>query len=474
MKVLTPASSGSVCCAVAACLLVLAAACGSSSPSGPGGGAGGGTGGGSAGGTGGGSAGGTGGGSAGGAGGGSAGGAGGGSAGGAGGGSGGGAAAAYKTFAVGGLPLSNLAVDSAGRIWAISGYSSGTGQPPEAYLFNPTSQQTSGFGVAGSSSANGTQGNIVIDAAGEAWLTTSGSALHVTDENAVVELTPTGAVAGRYYNQGPANPDPCISDPCAQDPFDFPQYLAISASGDLWVTDSQYLAQGTFPGGAYLTQLGPGGSYSTSAHIPGGISAFVMDLVIDSSGRVWTVVAALQGDANSRDVVAFSSAGAVAGTYSLSAAAGAGVHMAVDTAGHIWIAYDANGTSSAGGLIALGASGAVLGSYAIAASIDPEGLAIDSNDHLWIVDDADAACTSNCMIGTCSLWELDASGNVLHSYPSLPGAASGATRDLVIDPAGNLWVASSAGGGATGQLIEAVGLAQGPEHFAVPGPQFPY
>jgi len=242
MWVLIPMGSGSGRCAVAACMLALAAACGASSPGGSGGGMGGGSGGGAAGGAGGGSAGGIGGGSAGGAGGGS---------GGAGGGSGGGSAATYNVFAVGALPLSNIAVDSAGRIWAISGFSSGTGQPPEAYLFNPASQQTSGFGVAGSSSANGTQGNIVIDAAGDAWLTSSGSALHVNDQNAVVELNPAGAVVGRYYNQGPANPDPCVDDPCAQDPFDFPQYLAISASGDVWVTDSQYLAQGTSPGGAW-------------------------------------------------------------------------------------------------------------------------------------------------------------------------------------------------------------------------------
>ena len=73
-----------------------------------------------------------------------------------------------------------------------------------------------------------------------------------------------------------------------------------------------------------------------------------------------------------------------------------------------------------------------------------------------------------------TLWQFDTSGVVVNHFANVPRSGGPAIgNNLVIDAGGSLWIAASAQD-STGMLIEAPGLAQGPQYFPYVGPEFPY
>ena len=68
-----------------------------------------------------------------------------------------------------------------------------------------------------------------------------------------------------------------------------------------------------------------------------------------------------------------------------------------------------------------------------------------------------------------ALLKFDAAGALKATYPNLPFAAAPSEgRNIAIDPTGNIWIASSRPSGP-GVLIEALGLATGPQYFRTLG-----
>jgi len=354
----------------------------------------------------------------------------------------------FKTFPLGRLPLYSLAVDASGNIWATSEIGYGTGAA-SVFRFIPSSGIASTFGVAGTSNASGTKGSLAIDASGNVWLTTSGGTEVTDPSTALVELSPSGSILNRFFNQGPMNPNPCPDQPCLQNPFSAPESVAIDPSGNLWVTDD-------YGGSTYLTELTPSGGFVRTVAINGASAPYVNYAAIDSAGDLWAI------DLNDVVVAKVNPSGLVSGPFALPAGLqGATMKPAIDKNGNVWIATV--GSFGSGSLVEISPSGSQLANVPMPSSGTADGIAIDSANALWVMDNTNL-----------TLWQFDTSGVVVNHFANVPRSAGPAIgNNLVIDAGGSLWIAASAQD-STGMLIEAPGLAQGPQYFPYVGPEFPY
>jgi len=364
---------------------------------------------------------------------------------------GGGGTVAYKTFPVGTLPLYSVAVDGSGNVWAATSGVATQGGKATLARFVPSSSTTTNFDLSGGSDAQYPYGSLSIDATGDVWIATSvNPSTGVLDQGtALVELSSSGSILKRVTNSGPANPNPCPDNPCTQNPFAYPRSSAIDSSGNIWLLDDNYASP-------YVTELSPSGGVIRAVAVGG---SGVDSLTIDSSGDAWVV-----GVADNR-VVKVSSGGSLSGPFALpSSVAGGLLNLAIDKSDNLWVAAGAGTALTSGALVELSPAGTQLGLFTVPSSGTADAIAIDSAGNIWIVDDSNLR-----------LVELSASGSMINQYPGLPtpGAAAMEGHNIAIDAAGNIWIASGNTATATGMLIEAPGLAHGPQYFPYSGPQYP-
>lgn len=385
--------------------------------------------------------------------GGTGGGAGGGAAGGGAGGSGGGTAAVtFKKYPVGAHGLNDLAIDRAGNVWVASErLFQGHGMAAIYKVAGATGAATR-IDVAGMTDASLVNGGLSIDATGNVWLGTDTSmSTAITDQaRALISVTPAGAIATRVVNTI-ANPNPCPNSPCQQNPIGQADSTAIDANGNIWVVDNH------FSGAAYVTQLTSSGGFVRSVMLKTGNLTIVGSVALDSAGNLWA------GDDHNTVVFKVGPGGAVSGPFALPAAVRkAQLKLAVDKADHVWVATGSGTCFCEGALIELDSTGAMLGSYPIPEGGEGSGIAIDAADHLWVLD-----------ISHRRLVELDTGGAVLRQIEKVPDDLLSTTysysigRNMGIDAQGNVWIAGGTEPGV-GLLMEAVGVAQGPQYFASP------
>jgi streptogramin lyase len=349
---------------------------------------------------------------------------------------------------MGDLPLYSVAVDASGNVWAASSDTTKQSSKASVQRLNPSSGVIESFDLAGDSTAQYPYGGLAIDAAGHVWIATASNPAGVLDPSvAVVELDPSGSIVTRLHDMGPANPNPCPDSPCAQNPFFNPRMGGIDAGGHVWLLDDD--------GSGELTVLDSSGAFVRSVTID---PATVDSLAIDAAGDVWAL------DVFDNRIVRVSAAGVVSGMISLPASVKGGLlNLAIDKSGDLWIAAGGD-TAGAGALVELGPSGTQLGLYSVPGPGSADAIAIDAADHIWVVDQRGSRLLS-----------FDTSGAVVKEIPHLPmpGVDPMEGHAIAIDADGNIWIASALDSTASGLLIEAPGVAVGPQYFPYSGPVFP-
>ncbi|MGB6719449.1 MAG: hypothetical protein WBE72_01535 [Terracidiphilus sp.] len=222
--------------------------------------------------------------------------------------------------------------------------------------------------------------------------------------------------------------------------FGYPEYVAVDASGNIWVTNGQ----------AYCCVHGEVSKFSNTGvninntgYFGFGMS-YPMGIAIDATGNVWTANLGdhAVGDSFSGTISKLSSTGAILNPYGLS---GSG--------------YTAGGFSNG------------------------FGIAIDATGNVWAGNAGGGSVNSPYDNGHgTALVELDSSGNVLSGASGFTGGGINGPLGVAIDNSGNVWTANSgnwtisefgstgtpispSGGYTGGGLNDPYGIAVGPGPF---------
>jgi len=223
--------------------------------------------------------------------------------------------------------------------------------------------------------------------------------------------------------------------------------IAVDSAGHVWVTNEQSSLVNSSLGS--LTELGGDGSILSSA---GGLGDggldFPQSVAIDTAGHVWI---ANYGNSTLSEYSAEGAALSSAGGYG-----GGGlsfpVAIAVDSAGNVWVAdqganqiskFATNGEAESPG------SGFVGGGLAV-----PQGVAVDPSGHIWV---------TNAYGDSVSLF--DASGVPLSPTEGYRGGGLSGPGGIAIDGAGTAWVAN--------YLSDTISALQGMSSQAPGGPLSP-
>ncbi len=295
---------------------------------------------------------------------------------------------------------SDLAIDSQGNAWVLSGSSNSS----KLSILN-TSGITATFLQSGV-----TLGRLALDPFDDPWLTNNAS-------SNVLELTSSGTHAS-------ANP---FSGAGVQGPG----ALAFDGSGNVWVVNNGPTVSKLSANGATLSPAG----YNTGG--PSGPPA----LALDTSGNVW--IANSSGDSVS--VLSSSGAPLPGSPYS-----GAGISgpfaLAIDSAGGAWVA---NRTGSSLSRLAFDGSPIAGSPYSGAGLNAPIDIALDGLDNVWLANS-----------GSSSVSEFLSNGRAQSGAAGYGSVALASPFRVVIDGSGNVWVANlGAATVGTGMITQIVGAA---------------
>jgi sugar lactone lactonase YvrE len=183
--------------------------------------------------------------------------------------------------------------------------------------------------------------------------------------NEVLEFSSsTGAKIGSFGSTGTSTGQ-----------FEAPQGIAINGSGDFWVADGDDRRIEEFnPSGTYMAQA------TNTLGAPEG-------LTIDASGNVWVA------DLNNNDIAEFSATGTYikkVGSYGSTGACNGydyePTDAAIDASGNVWIVEYGNNCigefSAAGAFVKyIGSSGTGTGQFN-----GPQGIAIDAGGNMWVTE----------------------------------------------------------------------------------------
>ena len=218
--------------------------------------------------------------------------------------------------------------------------------------------------------------------------------------------------------------------------FGFPEYVAVDASGNIWVTNGQ----------AYCCINGLVNEYSNTGALLNSIGyygfgmTYPMGIAIDASGNAWT--ANLGGT-----ISKLSPAGAILNPTSLSGSGytagglSSGFGIAIDASGNVWAGdagggqvnspYD-NGHGTA--LVELSSSGAVLSGdsgFTGGGINGPLGVAIDVAGHVW---------TANS--GTWTVSEFSSTGSPISPSGGYTGGGLNDPYGIAVDNGPLIWTAN--------------------------------
>jgi YD repeat-containing protein len=209
----------------------------------------------------------------------------------------------------------------------------------------------------------------------------------------------------------------------ANGPLDFPTDVAIDASGNLWVTDSNNNRLEKFnANGEFLSQFGTLGSADGQLNHPASVA-------IDLGGNLWVA------DAGNNRVQKFSPTGAFllkTGTSGTANGQFSGpTAIEVGPEGNIWVADTGNNRlqvlNSKGAFVkVVGAPGAQPGQFK-----EPAGLAFDGSGTLWVADSGNDRVQHLTTAGaSLAAFGTEGSGNGQLQQPA----------DLDLDENGVVWV----------------------------------
>jgi len=224
--------------------------------------------------------------------------------------------------------------------------------------------------------------------------------------------------------------------------FGYPEYVAIDASGNVWVTN-------TTPycciWGSVSEFSNTGVNINNTQYFGFGMS-YPMGIAIDATGNVWT--ANLGGSGYAGTISKLSSTGAILNPTGISGSgytAGgltAGFGIAIDTSGNVWAGNsgsnsvnslpndNGHGTSlvelSSSGTVLSGASGFTGGGIN-----GPLGVAIDPAGHVW---------TANS--GTWTISEFSSTGTPISPSGGYTGGGLNDPYGIVVDNGPLIWTAN--------------------------------
>ncbi|MGO9604632.1 MAG: hypothetical protein ACLQAT_14805 [Candidatus Binataceae bacterium] len=215
--------------------------------------------------------------------------------------------------------------------------------------------------------------------------------------------------------------------------FNGPQYMAIDAAGNVWVTNY---------GGNSVIELTSSGDLAgnfNNSNVNGANFTQPLGVAIDAGGNVWVVnfrggSGCSSGVPPCGSVTELTSSGGLAGNF---APGGANfidpVGVAIDTAGNAWVV-----NSFGSSVTALTSGGGLFGYFTPFHTVNPFQVAIDAAGHIWMVNFAGQSMT-----------ELTSSGGLLGNFNNLnpSGANFQDPTGLAFDDAGNVWL-TNAGGNA--------------------------
>jgi len=314
----------------------------------------------------------------------------------------------------------NVAVDALGNIWVVEGGNNNLGS---ITLLNNlgAAQSPSTTGTTVASFGGWKTGSIAyptglaIDLSGNAWTSDT--------NNGQLELTKmTSAGTGTdYVVSGSYNPSSALS---------------IDASGNIWAV---------IPDGP-IAKITSGGSlsniYTTAIADPAGIG-------IDGSGNVYVL------NYGSNTETELSSTGSELANANPNFLFNSPLpNFAIDHAGNVWLPQN----SGAGGVAAMDlmAAGLTSGTAISGGSLeDPDAVAIDGAGHIWIADPSQPSGVPTPP--PANLSELTSSGTPITSSKGYTGAGINNTAyGLAVDNSGNVWVLM--GNTANSSVTEFVGV----------------
>lgn len=295
-------------------------------------------------------------------------------------------------FSGGGISTpSAIVIDSAGDAW-ITDDGSTAGVTEMSPLGVPLNG--SPFTVGGLASPTG----IAIDLNGNAWIAND------TTGNTITGLSSTGtALSGSPFTGGNLNE---------------PDAVAVDSSDHVWVGNAGQLQNGT------LSEFNNNGSVATGASSGfgptfGNINAAV---AIDLSGNVWTINSYLEGP----EKYVFSSGSYVSATnYSpINDPTG----LAVDNSNHIW--FSTHGSN----VVVLNNNGTVLATYTGGGVQYSQGICMDGAGDAWVVNTTFSGNDPGL------LSEFSNGGTALTSSAGYKFATMLSPTAIAVDGSGDVWV----------------------------------
>jgi streptogramin lyase len=249
------------------------------------------------------------------------------------------------------------------------------------------------FTVAGLTSP----GDVVIDASGNAWTGNCASCNGVAGTDALIGISPTGALAGTVTNG-----------------IHQPQGLAFDSLGNLWSTD---LTSGSYPD--QIVKESTSGVIATGFPYSGSAVSTPLGIAIDATNNAWVA------NKTGSNIDHISAAGTL-----LNNTGGSGllvpVSIAIDGTGVVFTS--ATGSSD---IYKLNPTTSAAASYTSGGINQPLGVAIDGSDNIWTIDNQTNAVS--IVNGT--------TGNAVSSSVGFGVGVTDASV-IAIDGVGTAWVAN--------------------------------
>jgi len=238
-----------------------------------------------------------------------------------------------------------------------------------------------------------------------------------TENNRVEEFTAKGAYIRVAGSEGTASGQ-----------FKKPRGIAIDAAGNVWVSDTaNNRIQQLSSTGAYLAQVGKGGDNNGQFSEPKG-------LTVDGAGNIWVADSAnnrVEEIAAGAYVRQFGGTGTGAGNLS------GPIDTATDSEGNVWVADAGHNRvqefNSKGEFVRqFGATGTANGEFTAM-----RGLAFDTKGNLWVA-------------AASRVQEFNSKGEYIRQF----AITGGALADVAVDPEGHIWTLESTIEGGKARLQE--------------------